>query len=67
LHEDDHDIQPYDLEATTLADSFYGKNSRVGGADSSTFRDYPELAPKTFQEGWNDIVRQFTAWTSCGH
>lgn len=67
VHEDDHDIQPYELEATTLADDFYEKNSRVGGVDSPTFRDYPELAPKTFQEGWNDIVRQFKAWTSWGH
>jgi hypothetical protein len=47
VHTNDHDMQIYELEATTLADHFYGKNSKVGGPDSPTFRDYPELAPKS--------------------
>ncbi|HVW98380.1 MAG TPA: hypothetical protein VHA56_20605 [Mucilaginibacter sp.] len=67
LHTNDHDRQPYELEASTLADKFYGKNSRMGLPDNPTFRDYPELAPKTFQEGWNDIVREFNRWVSWGH
>jgi hypothetical protein len=67
VHTDDHNRKDYELEASTLADEFYGKNSRMGLPDSPTFRDYPELAPKTFQEGWNDIVREFNRWVSWGH
>jgi hypothetical protein len=44
-----------------------GKNSKLGNSDNPTYRTYPSLQPKTSQEQWNDVHRDFNSWASWGH
>jgi hypothetical protein len=43
-----HDYQPYELEATTLAHDFYGANSQVSNSNYPTYYTNPELQPQTY-------------------
>ena len=44
----EHDRQPYELRATTLAHDFYGPNSRVNNYNYPTYYTNPELEPQSY-------------------
>jgi hypothetical protein len=42
----DHDYQPYELQATTMAQDFYQTNSQVGNSNYPNYYTNPELLPQ---------------------
>ena len=46
----DHDTQPYEIEASSLAEEYYGKNARLKEAGIPTYRSNPELQPKLLKK-----------------
>ena len=49
----DHDREPHELEATTLAHDFYGPNSQLSNFANPTYYTNPELRPVPLYPAWD--------------